>query len=49
MLRYAEDLSQADTAAALGLSIHTVNSQTRRGLARLRVLLTDPATVLEEC
>jgi hypothetical protein len=26
-----------------------VNSQTRRGLARLRLLLDDPATVLEEC
>jgi RNA polymerase sigma-70 factor (sigma-E family) len=49
VLRYAEDLSEAATAAALGLSVHTVNSQTRRGLARLRLLLDDPATVLEEC
>jgi RNA polymerase sigma-70 factor (sigma-E family) len=49
VLRYAEDLSEAATAAVLGLSVHTVNSQTRRGLARLRVLLDDPATVLEEC
>jgi RNA polymerase sigma-70 factor (sigma-E family) len=48
VLRYAEDLSEADTAAALGLSVNTVNSQTRRGLARLRILLADPATVLEE-
>jgi RNA polymerase sigma-70 factor (sigma-E family) len=49
VLRYSEDLSEAATAAALGLSVHTVNSQTRRGLARLRLLLDDPATVLEEC
>ena len=49
VLRYAEDLSEAGTAAVLGLSVHTVNSQVRRGLARLRLLLDDPATVLEEC
>jgi RNA polymerase sigma-70 factor (sigma-E family) len=48
VLRYAEDLSEAATAAALGISVNTVNSQTRRGLARLRTLLADPATVLEE-
>ena len=51
VLRYAEDLSEADTAAALGCSVHTVKSQTVRGLARLRVLLGDaaPATLIEEC
>jgi RNA polymerase sigma-70 factor (sigma-E family) len=49
VLRYAEDLSEAATAAVLGLSVNTVNSQTRRGLARLRVLLGDAAAVLEEC
>jgi RNA polymerase sigma-70 factor (sigma-E family) len=48
VLRYAEDLSEAATATALGISVNTVNSQTRRGLARLRTLLADPATVLEE-
>ena len=49
VLRYAEDLSEADTAAALGISVATVNSQTSRGLARLRTLLDSPSTVLEEC
>lgn len=36
VLRYAEDLSEAATAEALGCSVHTVKSQTARGLARLR-------------
>ncbi len=51
VLRYAEDLSEADTATTLGCSVHTVRSQTVRGLARLRVLLGDaaPATLIEEC
>lgn len=51
VLRYAEDLSEAATAAALGCSVHTVKSQTTRGLARLRTLLAAPApaAVLEEC
>jgi RNA polymerase sigma-70 factor (sigma-E family) len=57
VLRYAEDLSEADTAAVLGCSVHTVRSQTVRGLARLRVVLgaAAPTTVLvshhpgEEC
>ena len=51
VLRYTEDLSEADTAALLGCSVHTVRSQTVRGLARLRTVLgaPAPATVLEEC
>jgi RNA polymerase sigma-70 factor (sigma-E family) len=51
VLRYAEDLSEAATAEALGCSVNTVRSQTGRGLARLRALLDTPApaAVLEEC
>ncbi len=39
VLRYTEDLSEAATAELLGCSVHTVRSQTVRGLARLRTLL----------
>jgi RNA polymerase sigma-70 factor (sigma-E family) len=39
VLRYAEDLSVADTAAVLGCSPQTVRVQASRALARLR---TDP-------
>jgi RNA polymerase sigma-70 factor (sigma-E family) len=39
VLRYWDDLSEADTAAALNCSIGTVKSQASRGLARLRVVL----------
>jgi RNA polymerase sigma-70 factor (sigma-E family) len=51
VLRYTEDLSEAATAEALGCSIHTVRSQTVRGLARLRTVLGSmmPSIVLEEC
>jgi RNA polymerase sigma-70 factor (sigma-E family) len=55
VLRYAEDLSEAATAEALGCSVTTVKSQTTRGLARLRAHLViqtgpiPPAAVLEEC
>jgi RNA polymerase sigma-70 factor (sigma-E family) len=51
VLRYAEDLSAAATADALGCSVDTVKSQTGRGLARLRAVLDTPAptVVLEEC
>jgi RNA polymerase sigma-70 factor (sigma-E family) len=51
VLRYTEDLSEAATAELLGCSVHTVRSQTVRGLARLRTVLGAgaPATVLEEC
>ncbi|MBM7776501.1 RNA polymerase sigma-70 factor (sigma-E family) [Actinokineospora baliensis] len=41
VLRFFDDLSEADTAAALGVSPGTVKSQTARGVARLRELLTE--------
>jgi RNA polymerase sigma-70 factor (sigma-E family) len=40
VLRYFDDLSVADTAAALGCSTGTVKSQTARALERLRAALT---------
>ena len=36
VLRYFDDLTEADTAAALGISVGTVKSHVRDGLARLR-------------
>jgi RNA polymerase sigma factor (sigma-70 family) len=39
VLRYFDDLSEADTAAALGCSQGTVKSTASRGLARLREAL----------
>ena len=36
VLRYLQDLSEADTAAALGISVGAVKSGAARGLARLR-------------
>ncbi|HVK22513.1 MAG TPA: SigE family RNA polymerase sigma factor [Actinokineospora sp.] len=41
VLRYFDDLSEADTAAALGCSTGTVKSQTSRGLERLRTLIRE--------
>jgi RNA polymerase sigma-70 factor (sigma-E family) len=41
VLRFFEDMSEADTADALGCGPGTVKSQTSRGLARLRELLDD--------
>jgi RNA polymerase sigma-70 factor (sigma-E family) len=50
VLRYTEDLSEAATAEVMGCSVHTVKSQTVRGLARLRTVLGAAAliTVHEE-
>ncbi len=39
VLRYFEDLSEAETAGILGVSVGTVKSQVSRGLARLEQLL----------
>jgi DNA-directed RNA polymerase specialized sigma24 family protein len=40
VLRYFEDLSEQQTADLMGCSPSTVNTQTARGLARLRAALT---------
>jgi len=39
VLRYLDDLSEADTAQLLGLSAGTVKSHASRGLAQLRAAL----------
>ena len=44
VLRYYEDLSEAATADALGISTGTVKSSLSRGLARLEQLLADEPT-----
>jgi RNA polymerase sigma-70 factor (sigma-E family) len=41
VLRYFDDMSEAETAAALGCSVGTVKSQASRGLDRLRALVDD--------
>jgi len=43
VLRYFEDLTEAQTAAVLGCGVGTVKSQAARGLARLRELTGEPA------
>ena len=47
VLRHAFDLSERDTAAALGISVGTVKSQTSRGVAELERLLAPPAAESE--
>jgi RNA polymerase sigma-70 factor (sigma-E family) len=42
VLRYFEDLSEAETAQTLGCSLGTVKSTASRGLARLREGLVEP-------
>jgi RNA polymerase sigma-70 factor (sigma-E family) len=48
VLRYYEQLSEAEIADALGCSVGTVKSQASRGLDRLRDLLTTSETALSE-
>jgi RNA polymerase sigma-70 factor (sigma-E family) len=43
VLRHYCDLSEAETAAVMGVAVGTVKSQTSRGLARLRELVDVPA------
>ncbi|GAA1016094.1 RNA polymerase sigma24 factor [Acrocarpospora pleiomorpha] len=45
VLRYWEDMSEAETAAALGCAIGTVKSQAARGLARIRERLVEGVPV----
>jgi len=42
VLRYFEDLSEAQAAAALGCSVGSVKSQSARALARLRTVVGAP-------
>jgi RNA polymerase sigma-70 factor (sigma-E family) len=49
VLRFFDDLSEAQTAAALGCAVGTVKSQTSRGLDALRkVIVTEDTTADEE-
>ena len=48
VLRYFEDLSESQTAEILGVSVGTVKSQARDGLARLRVLAPELNTMVEK-
>ncbi|HET6876928.1 MAG TPA: SigE family RNA polymerase sigma factor [Jatrophihabitans sp.] len=48
VLRYFDDLSEKDTAAALGCSVGTVKSQAARALASLRAMSTLRVSESEE-
>ena len=47
VLRYFEDLPEAEVAEILGCSVGTVRSQTHRTLARLRVVCPDLDPIME--
>ena len=47
VLRFHEDLTESDTAQALGCSVGTVKSQTARALTKLR-LHTDPRLAMHD-
>jgi RNA polymerase sigma-70 factor (sigma-E family) len=46
VLRYYEDLSEAQTAELLGIRVGSVKSQARDGLARLRALAPELAEII---
>lgn len=48
VLRHYEDLSEAETAAAMGCAVGTVKSQAAAGLAKLRQRLRDESALLPE-
>jgi RNA polymerase sigma-70 factor (sigma-E family) len=47
VLRYFEDLGEAETAQILGCSVGTVKSQTSRGLQRLQQVLSQQSSMTE--
>lgn len=47
VLRFFEDLTEVEAAAALGCSVSTVKSQTRDALARLRLLAPELAELAD--
>lgn len=48
VLRYLDDLSEADTARAMGCSVGAVKSHAARGLAKLRASLASPSSQLSD-
>jgi RNA polymerase sigma factor (sigma-70 family) len=48
VLRYYDDLTEADTAAALGVAVGTVKSQAHAAIARLRTSAPELADLLRE-
>jgi RNA polymerase sigma-70 factor (sigma-E family) len=48
VLRFFDDMPEADVARALHCGVGTVKSQSSRGLARLRELLDEPALTITE-